>query len=97
MKEFKKKLLGLFVLWCTVHRNTRKEILYVTPEREQDTQMQISSIHESELTFKKQKSKAIPVTGRGDLKGCEMLRIPHCLDLGSPNYGPRAIDISLAG
>jgi hypothetical protein len=23
---------------------------------------------------------AIPVTGRGGLKGCEMLRIPHCLD-----------------
>jgi hypothetical protein len=26
------------------------------------------------------KSKAIPVTGLGGLKGCEMLRIPHCLD-----------------
>jgi hypothetical protein len=25
--------------------------------------------------------KAIPVTGRGGLKGCEMLRIPHCLDI----------------
>jgi hypothetical protein len=24
--------------------------------------------------------KAIPVTGRGGLYGCEMLRIPHCLD-----------------
>jgi hypothetical protein len=28
----------------------------------------------------KSKSKAIPVTGRGGLRGCEMLRIPHCLD-----------------
>jgi hypothetical protein len=26
------------------------------------------------------KSKAIPVTGRTDLQGCDMLRIPHCLD-----------------
>jgi hypothetical protein len=25
------------------------------------------------------KGKAIPVTGRGGLQGCEMLRIPHCL------------------
>jgi hypothetical protein len=24
--------------------------------------------------------KSIPVTGRGGLSGCEMLRIPHCLD-----------------
>jgi hypothetical protein len=24
--------------------------------------------------------KAIPVTGLGGLSGCEMLRIPHCLD-----------------
>jgi hypothetical protein len=24
-------------------------------------------------------SKAIPITGRGGLWGCEMLRIPHCL------------------
>jgi hypothetical protein len=28
----------------------------------------------------KNKSKAIPVTGLGGLQGCEMLRIPHCLD-----------------
>jgi hypothetical protein len=26
------------------------------------------------------KSKAISVTGRGGLEGCEMLRIPRCLD-----------------
>jgi hypothetical protein len=25
-------------------------------------------------------AQAIPVTGRGNLQGCEMLRIPHCLD-----------------
>jgi hypothetical protein len=25
-------------------------------------------------------SKAIPVAGLGDLYGCEMLRVPHCLD-----------------
>jgi hypothetical protein len=31
--------------------------------------------------FKKQvKSKAIPVTGRGGVWGCDTLRIPHCLD-----------------
>jgi hypothetical protein len=26
------------------------------------------------------KKRAIHVTGRGGLKGCEMLRIPHCTD-----------------
>jgi hypothetical protein len=26
-------------------------------------------------------NKALPVTGRGDLLGCEMLRIPHFLDI----------------
>jgi hypothetical protein len=25
-------------------------------------------------------SKAVPVTGLGGLYGCDMLRIPHCLD-----------------
>jgi hypothetical protein len=29
---------------------------------------------------KKERSKAIPVTGRGDLEGCEMLRIRDCVD-----------------
>jgi hypothetical protein len=29
------------------------------------------------------KSKSIPVTGSGGLSGCEMLRIPHCLDNSS--------------
>jgi hypothetical protein len=31
-------------------------------------------------TRSKTKSKDIPVTGRGGLQGCEMLKIPHCLD-----------------
>jgi hypothetical protein len=26
------------------------------------------------------KSKPVPITGRGGVQGCEMLRIPHCLD-----------------
>jgi hypothetical protein len=34
-----------------------------------------ASLLKSEL-----KGKAIPVRGRGGLEGCEMLRIPHCLD-----------------
>jgi hypothetical protein len=29
---------------------------------------------------KKKKKNPIPVTGRGGLLGCVMLRIPHCLD-----------------
>jgi hypothetical protein len=28
----------------------------------------------------KKKSKAIPITDLGGLQGCEILRIPHCLD-----------------
>jgi hypothetical protein len=28
---------------------------------------------------KKEKGKAIPVTGRGGLYGCEKLRIPYCI------------------
>jgi hypothetical protein len=46
----------------------------------------------------KKKSKTIPVTGRGGLYGCEMLRIPHCLDnrltdggkVASPTHRPRS-------
>jgi hypothetical protein len=30
--------------------------------------------------YKKKKGKATPVTGRAGLEGCEMLRIPHCLE-----------------
>jgi hypothetical protein len=48
--------------------------------------------------WESQKNKAIPVTGRGGLKGCEMLRIPHCLDsrltygvkVVSPTHKPRS-------
>jgi hypothetical protein len=29
---------------------------------------------------KQVKSEAVAVTGSGGLKGCEMLRIPHCAD-----------------
>jgi hypothetical protein len=44
-------------------------------------------------------TKAIPVTGRGDLKGCDILRIAHCLDnrltdggkIVSPTHLPRFI------
>jgi hypothetical protein len=32
-----------------------------------------------ELSIEKE-VKSICVTGRGDLQGCEMLKIPHCLD-----------------
>jgi hypothetical protein len=43
-------------------------------------------------------SKAIPVTGRGGLKGCEMFRIPHCPEIRlavggkvvSPTHRPRS-------
>jgi hypothetical protein len=28
----------------------------------------------------KKKSEAVTLTSRGGLQGCEMLRIPHCLD-----------------
>jgi hypothetical protein len=31
--------------------------------------------------FVHKKNYAIPVTGREGLWGCEMLRIPHCLDI----------------
>jgi hypothetical protein len=32
------------------------------------------------MSPEKSQSKAIPVTGRGGIQRCEMLRIPHCLD-----------------
>jgi hypothetical protein len=52
----------------------------------------------SEGNGENMKSKAIPVTVRGSLFGCEMLRIPHCLDsrltdggkLVSPTHRPRS-------
>jgi hypothetical protein len=41
------------------------------------------------------KSKAIPVTGRGGLQGCEMLKIPHFLENwnidGCQSYAPAAL------
>jgi hypothetical protein len=39
------------------------------------------------MYIKKSKSKAIPVTGRGGLQGCEMLRISHCLDNRLTDFG----------
>jgi hypothetical protein len=32
------------------------------------------------INVKSKNNKAIPATGRGGLRGCEMLRTPHCLD-----------------
>jgi hypothetical protein len=58
---------------------------------------------------KKKKSKAIPVTGRGGLEGCEMLRIPHCLDnrltdggkvvspMHPPHFTPQKRYLSISG
>jgi hypothetical protein len=48
------------------------------------------SLHSINVRVKS--SKAIPVTGRGGLQGCEMLRIPHCLDNGQccQPYAPAA-------
>jgi hypothetical protein len=45
----------------------------------------------SRVKVEKRNVKAIPVTGLGRLQGCEMLRIPHCLDsrpTGCQPYGP---------
>jgi hypothetical protein len=44
------------------------------PKKAREVKSKVKSI------VKKSKSKAIPVTGRGGLYGCEMLRILHCLD-----------------
>jgi hypothetical protein len=37
-------------------------------------------MYRAQLVTKSKKSKAIPVTGRGGLYGCEMLRIPLFLN-----------------
>jgi hypothetical protein len=42
--------------------------------------MKLSHVHVYARIICVQKSKAIPETGRGGLQGCEMLRIPHCLE-----------------
>jgi hypothetical protein len=39
-----------------------------------------ANVHRNRTRKVKKKSKAIPVTGRGGLWGCKMLRIPHRLD-----------------
>jgi hypothetical protein len=31
--------------------------------------------------------EAVPVTGRGSLEGCEMLKIPYCLDTRLTDVG----------
>jgi hypothetical protein len=41
----------------------------------------------------KKKSKAIPITGLGGLLGCEMLRIPHCLD-NRLTYGGKVVSLT---
>jgi hypothetical protein len=40
------------------------------------------------------KKKAIPVTGRGGLKGFEKLSIPHCLD-NRPTDGGKVVSITV--
>jgi hypothetical protein len=48
----------------------------------------------SDVTYNESLKKAIPITGRGGVYGCEMLRIPHCLDnrlYGCQAYAPAAV------
>jgi hypothetical protein len=42
--------------------------------------LSVSSALTSYVKVSKLKSKAVPITGPGGLQGCEILRIPHCLD-----------------
>jgi hypothetical protein len=50
---------------------TKKELaLFVTA---------VTLIFTNGVALKEEKSKGIPVTGRGELQGCEMSRIPHFL------------------
>jgi hypothetical protein len=42
----------------------------------------VTPVDSIEPDVREVKGEAIPVTGRGGLYGCEMLRIPHCLDNG---------------
>jgi hypothetical protein len=65
----------------------------------QDTNPEYFTLQTHCSKRKKKLSKAIPVTGRGGLQGCEMSRIPHCLDnqltdgskVVSPTHRPRFI------
>jgi hypothetical protein len=49
----------------------------VSPQVKTVLRTDITSANVAILIYK---SKVIPVTGLGGLWGCEMLRIPHCLD-----------------
>jgi hypothetical protein len=72
------------VSWCY---DLPSSPLHVTLESKPPT-LQLHSLNpwvplwteKSDILNKKSKSNAIPVTGLGGLYGCEMLRIPHCLD-----------------
>jgi hypothetical protein len=63
--------------------------------------LRIVLLHE----MQSKESKAIPVISRGGLYGCEMLRVPHCLDSWLTDGGevvsgtllPTNIFISLSG
>jgi hypothetical protein len=63
---------------------------------EQCTFAGMFDIHSS-MDEKSEKSKVVPVIGRGGLWGCEVLRVPHCLDnqltdggkVVSPTYWPQ--------
>jgi hypothetical protein len=50
----------------------------------------LSLVSTTEELSKEKKNKAIPVIGRGGLQGCEMLKIPHCLD-NRLTYGGKAV------
>jgi hypothetical protein len=54
--------------------------LAVTSNRRTLRRNCIDHSHIGFVTSEKHVSKAIPVTVRGGLERCEMLRIPHCLD-----------------
>jgi hypothetical protein len=45
------------------------------------------------FTSAQYESEAIPVTGRGGLQGCEMLRIPQCLD-NRFTHGGKAVSLT---
>jgi hypothetical protein len=58
--------------------------------------MKLPKMTDNSIKFKAKLS--IPVTGRGGLLGCEMLRIPHCIDsrltiggeVVNPTHRPRS-------